>query len=418
MLRRVVRVGVAGATPVGAVAWLGGKAWSMGRVPVALPIVVTRAFVDVADTIRRNETLSEVFARQQIVGADFVNLLAQMDGVNPRRVRPNTVFEFRYPVGDSLPDRVRVRLRDEEFLRLDRTDDGRWSALSEKITWTVHTKRVTGAIESTLNEAIHRAIPDSILPFRDRELLVWNLADEIYAWQIDFFRDIYPGDRFVVLYERLTSSLGETRYGRVLAASVQTRGPENTAYVMTDEAGRNVYYDEHARSLRRAFKMYPVQYRRISSSFGSRLHPVLRTRRAHLGVDYAAATGTRIEATSDGTVTRAGRWGGYGIMVSIRHPKGIETRYGHMRRLAPGIRPGVRVRQGQWIGSVGMSGLANGPHVHYEFLKNGRYLNPRRVDLGDGEPVPAARRAEFDALRVRFDRLLGRASADRSVPVD
>jgi murein DD-endopeptidase MepM/ murein hydrolase activator NlpD len=107
-------------------------------------------------------------------------------------------------------------------------------------------------------------------------------------------------------------------------------------------------------------------------------------------------------------VIRAGRWGSYGLIVVLRHAKDIETRYGHMSRVAPGIRPGVRVRQGDVIGFVGMTGTATGPHVHYEFLKNGRHLNPRSVDLGDGEPVPKARRAEFDAARVALDRALGR----------
>ena len=138
---------------------------------------------------------------------------------------------------------------------------------------------------------------------------------------------------------------------------------------------------------------------------------MLKTSRAHLGTDYAANIGTPIEATADGTVIRAGRWGGYGIMVGLRHARDIETRYAHMSRLAPGIRPGVRVRQGEVIGFVGMTGLVSGPHVHYEFLKNGRHLNPRSVDLGDGEPVPKARRAEFNTVRETFDRFLGRDAA-------
>jgi murein DD-endopeptidase MepM/ murein hydrolase activator NlpD len=165
--------------------------------------------------------------------------------------------------------------------------------------------------------------------------------------------------------------------------------------------------------------MYPVRFRRISSGFSQgRFHPVLKTTRAHLGTDYAAAPGTPIYSTADGTVIRAGRWGGYGIMVAIRHPRGIETRYAHMQGLAKGIRAGIRVRQDELIGFVGMTGLADGPHVHYEFLKNGRHLNPRRADLGDGEPVPGTRRAEFDAVRAAYDRLLGRRPPVTAAKVD
>lgn len=410
---RLVAVGL---SVVGGLAWLGGRAWSSDRLPVAQPIVVTRAFIEVADTVRRNETLSELFARQRIVGGTFLDVLSQMDGINPRRVRPNTVFEFRYVIGDSVPDRVRVRVSRDAFLRLDRDSSGAWSAETEIVTWTVYTERVSGTIETSLYDDMRAAIPDSILPPAARDYIVWDLADGIFAWQIDFTRDFYPGDAFVVLYERLTSSLGEVRYGRVIAASIETRGSENTAYVLDDSDGRNAYYDAGGRSLRRAFKMYPVKFRRISSNFSrSRLNPVLKTRRAHLGTDYAADAGTPIEATGDGTITRAGRWGGYGIMVSIRHPKQIETRYAHMSRLARGIRPGVRVRQGDLIGYVGMTGVATGPNVHYEFIKNGRPLNARRVDLGDGDPVPSVRRAAFDSARTYLDRLMGRPVARDTV---
>jgi murein DD-endopeptidase MepM/ murein hydrolase activator NlpD len=390
---------------------LAGRAWAPEGLPVAAPLLVTRAFVERADTVRPNETLSDLFARQRIVGADMLALLGALPDLNPRRVRPRTVFEFRTAVGATTPERVRVRTSDTAYLRADRGPDGGWVAARDPIDWSIDVERIHGTIQSSLYETIDTLIPNSVMPALARSQLAWDLADAVFPWQIDFTRDIRPGDGFTVVYERLRSALGEVRYGRVLAAVVETSGVENTAYVLSDGEGRNAYYDAEGRSLRRAFKMYPVQFRRISSNFSrSRLHPVLGVMRPHLGTDFAADVGTPIEATGDGTVIRAGRWGGLGIMVAIRHAKDIETRYGHMSRIASGIRPGVRVRQGQVIGYVGMTGLANGPHVHYEFLKNGRQLNPRRVDLGDGEPVPAALRATFDSVRTAFDRLLGRAS--------
>lgn len=390
-----------------------GRAYSTGRLPVAAPLVVDHAFEERADTVARNETLSDLFARHGIMGADLIGLLGAADEIDPRRVRPGLAFEFRYPVGRERAERVRVRVNPDLFLNLTRGADGAWRAEREQVTWTVHTERLEGEIASSLYETMDGLIPDSILPRPQRSELVWDLAEGVYAWQIDFTRDNYPGDGFAVLFERLVSSLGEVRYGRILAARIDTRGRENLAFVMTDDRGRNAYYDQDGRSLRRAFLMYPVRFRRISSGFSrGRFHPVLRTYRAHLGTDYAANYGTPIEATGDGTVTRAGRWGGYGLVVTIRHPKGIETRYAHMSRIAPGIRPGVRVSQGQWIGNVGATGLANGPHVHYEFLKNGRHVDHRRVDLGDGEPVPADRREEFEAIRSRYARFLGVRSTE------
>jgi murein DD-endopeptidase MepM/ murein hydrolase activator NlpD len=406
-----------------AVAVLAGTVVLAGRarepkLPVAAPIVVSRAFVEVADTVRRNETLSELFARRQITGGEMLEVLSALPGLNPRRVRADKVFEFRYAVGEETPEWVRVRMNDSAFLTARRGPDG-WAGGREEIAWTIDRERVVGEVRSSLYETVDALIPDSILTPVSRGQLIDNLADGVYAWQIDFTRDIHPGDRFVVLYERLVSALGETRYGRVLAASIETGNTENPAYVLSDGEGRNVYYDADGRSLRRAFKMYPVRFRRISSNFSrGRLHPVLRTTRAHLGTDYAADPGTPIYATADGTVLRAGRWGGYGIMVSIRHARGIETRYAHMQGLAKGIRAGMRVRQDQLIGFVGMTGLANGPHVHYEFLKNGRHINPRRADLGDGEPVPSARRGEFDAVRSAYDRMLGRQPHSSVAKVD
>lgn len=376
------------------------------RLPVSDPIVVTRSFVEHEDTVRSNETLSDMFARQGIGGTELFDVLEALEGLNPRRVLAGTVFQFATAVGGPAPEWVRVRLGDEAFLVGERSGNG-WQGSREEITWMISTMRISGIVQSSLYETVDDLVPDSLLDARNRGKLVDDLADGIYGWVIDFTRDMRPGDPFTVVFEHLTSSTGDRRFGRVLAASVYTGKVEHTAFVLSDAEGRNAYYDAQGNSLRRAFKMYPVKFRRISSGFSrARFHPVLRTSRPHLGTDYAANSGTPIEATADGTVLRAGRWGGYGIIVSLRHVRDIETRYAHMSRLAPGIRPGVRVRQGDVIGYVGMTGLVSGPHVHYEFLKNGRHLNPRSMDLGDGEPVPASRRAEFERMRDLFGRLL------------
>ncbi len=404
--------------PLPVVAAMGGLAalfvWTVGAaepdapLPVAPPIVVTRAFEKTTDHVRRNEIPSQLFARYGIEGRELYQLLevAKDGGLDARRIRPELAFTFRRAVGDPVAEEVRVRLRDDATLSLRRDTLGVWHSESEPIAWIVSLERVDGIIESSLNASIHDAIPDETLSFGQRDRLIWNVAEAVYGWVIDFTRDIRPGDRFQILYERLESAAGDVRYGRVAAARVETQGRRNTAYVMTDRHGNNVYYDVEGRSLHRAFLKYPVQFRRISSVFNRRrFHPVLKRYRAHLGYDFAADIGTPIRATGDGSVIRAGRNGSYGIMVGIRHPKGMETRYAHMSRVAPGIRAGVRVTQGQTIGYVGMSGLANGPHVHYEFLKSGRHINYRNVDLGDGEPIAPGLRAQFDSVRVAYDQI-------------
>ncbi len=407
MKGRWLNAAAGGAVVLALVAWSARALWSSDPLPVAQPIVVDHAYEFQVDRLRRNETLSHLFGRHAIAGGELLQLLDAADGLNPRRVPAGKEFEFRYAVDTTTPDRVTVRLSDDEFLKLRKDSDG-WRGEHERIEWVVENELVFGEIEGSFYETIHRIVPDSILPYAEQDRMIWTVAEDVYGWEIDFTRDVYPGDEIRLLFQRLRSSLGEVRFGRLVAASVETRGVNNPAYLLPADGKKNAYYDERGRSLRRAFRRYPVRFRRISSGFSRRrFHPILHRNRAHLGVDYAADSGSEIFATGDGVVTFAGRDRGYGIVVRIRHPRGIETRYAHMSRVARGIRPGVKVKQGQRIGFVGMSGLANGPHVHYEFLKNGHHVNPRRVDLGDGAPVPAARRREFESLRARYDSVLG-----------
>lgn len=407
MTAGALRNGAVAAALAVVVVWTAREAWSSGGLPVAAPIVVSTAFLERYDTLHRNETLSQLLARHNIVGADLYRFLAASE-FPPRRMRAGQEFRFRYPVDGARADRVRVRLNDDELVRLARDSAGDWRRETVDIRWTTHLEYAAGTITGSLDETLRRLVPDSLLPGWQRSQLTWDLADGVFGFVIDFTRDLYPDDRVEVLYERLTSHLGDVRYGRVVAARITSRGELRPAYLMPDERGRNAYYDAEGNSLRRAFRMYPVHYRYISSGFSrSRVHPILRVERPHLGVDYRASQGTEVRATGDGTVIRAGRWGGYGIMVAIRHPKGIETRYAHLRGIAPGIRVGQRVQQDQIIGYVGMTGLATAPHVHYEFIQGGRHVDPRRaVRYGTADPVPASRRAHFEALRASYDRLL------------
>jgi murein DD-endopeptidase MepM/ murein hydrolase activator NlpD len=391
-------------------ALLGAGLWTILRagesLPLGAPIVVNSPFRDLADTLRRNETLSLLFGRHAIEGAELYALLDAAPSLKPRRMPAGQVFEFRYHGRERRPARVRVRVSAEERLWLRRSSNGAWRGEVERINWSPAPVRVAGSVKASIYQTLWDLIPDSVLSGAERDRMIYDLTDGVFGWQIDFTRDLAGGDHFQVLFERLTSDVGEARYGRLLAAQLETRGRSNTAFVLSDDRGRNVYYDAQGRSLRRAFKLSPVPYRITSRYSAGRFHPILRTWRAHLGVDYRAPTGSPVNATADGTIIRAGRWGGYGIMVGIRHVNGIETRYAHLSRIAQGIRLGVRVAQSAVIGYAGMTGLASAPHVHYEFLKYGQHRNPRPADLGDGTPVPAARVAEFEAVRYHYGRLL------------
>ena len=223
---------------------------------------------------------------------------------------------------------------------------------------------------------------------------------------MDFTRDIQSGDKFRVVLDRLISEDGEVRFGRVLASDLTMSGKSLTAFRF-ERGGRSTFYDDDGKSLRRAFLRAPVQFRRISSTFArARRHPVLGITRRHQGTDYAASPGTPVMAAGDGVVLRAGRAGGYGNLIELRHRNGITTRYGHLRGFARGIRGGARVSQGQTIGYVGSTGLASGPHLHYEFRVNGVARDSRRVELGNGAPVPDAERDAFERERDRLKALL------------
>ncbi len=393
----------AGALVAGGLAWASRDAWPWRRPLTAPAIVVDAAYADLTTALGRRETLADVLARGGIRGRDYAAFLAAAKSLPVRRLRPGLKFDLRRLQTDSIASRVTVRLSPERRLSIVRGEgNAGWVETIETIPWVITRLRVTGAIESSLYDALDKAMADSFLPAPERRQLAWAIAD-VYDWEVDFSRDIRPGDRFTVLLDRLESSEGERRFGRILAARIDVaRTPEYAFYFEESEGGDGVtgFYDERGRSLRRAFLRAPLQFRRVSSRFGARFHPVLHRWRAHEGVDFAAAYGTPVRATADGIVARVGREdAGYGNMIEVRHPNGIRTRYGHLSRFAPGLRTGERVAQGETIGYVGSTGLSTGPHLHYEFLVNGRPTNPRRKDMGAGTPVPKPLAGAFDAAR-------------------
>jgi murein DD-endopeptidase MepM/ murein hydrolase activator NlpD len=280
-----------------------------------------------------------------------------------------------------------------------------WGLSREPVAWRTETVHVTGDIGTSLYDALDRSVPEEVLGGGERVKLAWDLAD-VYAWNLDFTRDIQPGDRFNVVLERRVSEEGEQRYGRILAAELEVSGKTLSAYRF-GQGSETGFYDAAGKSLRRAFLRAPVEFRRISSGFSSaRFHPVLQIYRRHAGTDYAAAPGTPVMAAGEGTVVRAGWSGGYGILVEIRHRNGITTRYGHLRSVASGARAGAHVSQGEVIGYVGATGLATGPHLHYEFLVNGVAQDARRIQMNEGPPIQDAIRPAFEQARMQYARLL------------
>jgi murein DD-endopeptidase MepM/ murein hydrolase activator NlpD len=373
-------------------------------------------FTETIDTLRLGETLSDLFARHKVEGIDFHRMDPAL-ALNPRKLRPGLVFSFRQSVSDSAPTQIVVRTTPEQRVTFRRISDG-WNAEAQPIRWRSQEMRIEGAIDNSLYEALDAGVSNEQLDSGNRQRLAWDLAD-VYAWEIDFTRDIRPGDRFQVVFERLVSEDGEVRFGRVLASDLTISGKSLTAIRFTPSRSRSaLFFDAEGGSLRRAFLRAPVEFRRISSNFANRrFHPVLGRTRRHEGTDYAARPGTPVMAAGDGAVLRAGWVGGYGNLVELRHINGITTRYGHLRGFARKVHRGGRVEQGQIIGYVGSTGLASGPHLHYEFRMNGVAKDSRRVKIGGGAPVGKADRPAFEQER---DRLLAalRESADAVVQPD
>ena len=387
----------------------GSWPWArLSDVPTVHPIVVTNPFRVVRDTLQNGESVSVLLARQGISGLDL-GALARSLKLDPRRFRAGMVFSVRRDVATDEATHVEVRASSDQRLRFVRTSNGDWEGEAFAIRWTTDTIRVAGGIETTMYEAVDREIGEATLDRGERIRMVYDLA-EVNEHSVDFSRDPQPGDRFAAVIERQVSEEGEVRFGRILASSLQIGGKELKAFSFAN-GGRVEYYDADGKAVKRAFLVTPVAFRYISSGFSrARRHPVLGLTRRHEGLDYAANTGTPVRAAGDGIVVRAGRAGGYGNLVEIRHQNGVTTRYGHLSAIASGVRAGARVSQSQLIGRVGSTGLATGPHLHYEFRVGGVARDPRSIKSTAGAPLPRASMDEFAHDRDVLTRLLDRTT--------
>jgi murein DD-endopeptidase MepM/ murein hydrolase activator NlpD len=245
-------------------------------------------------------------------------------------------------------------------------------------------------------------IRSSLFAATDAARLTDAVADQIadiFSTDIDFHRDLRRGDKFTVVYEMFYDGGEPVRSGKVLAAEFINDGHTYQAVWFQHADGQGAYYTPEGKNIKKAFLRSPLEFSRITSGFTTaRFHPILKRWRAHTGVDYGAPTGTGVKATADGVVEFAGVKGGYGNVVILRHQSKYTTLYGHLSRFARGIHAGVRVEQGETIAYVGSTGLATGPHLHYEFRINGVHQDPLKVAMPDAPPITPDRRAAFEAV--------------------
>ena len=353
-------------------------------------------------TIKSGDNLSELFQNQGF-NASHVHRIASSGphGKGLSWIKPGQQLSFGTDNKGQLAElkHVRNKLETAHFTYKNGKFHARMLTRSPEI--------VTLGAAGKIIDALYIAGQKAGLPDR----ITMRLAD-IFAWDIDFALDIREGDSFRVLYEEHRLDGKRIGYGDILIAEFTNQGDRYRAVRYTNSKGKTAYYSTDGKSLRKAFLRTPVEFARISSHFNlKRRHPVLNKIRAHKGVDYAAPHGTSIKTVGDGKIIFAGKKGGYGNVVIIQHGQRYQTLYAHMRGFARGIRQGKEVLQGQVIGYVGMTGLATGPHLHYEFRVNGNHVNPVTVKFPNASPIASA---EMSRFKKHSGQLL--ANLDKSSP--
>jgi murein DD-endopeptidase MepM/ murein hydrolase activator NlpD len=226
-----------------------------------------------------------------------------------------------------------------------------------------------------------------------------NQLNELFSGDIDFHHDLRKGDKFTVVYEMAYSNGALIHTGRIQAAEFINQGHSYRAVYFQKDAQHGDYYTPEGKSVHKAFLRSPIEFSRVSSKFSlSRFHPILNKWRSHKGTDFAAPMGTKVKVTADGIVSLVGNQGGYGNVIMVNHQGRYTTVYGHLSRFAKGLHKGQHVAQGEVIGFVGMTGLATGPHLHYEFRVNGHQHDPLRVALPDAKPIDSSDLAAFQPV--------------------
>jgi murein DD-endopeptidase MepM/ murein hydrolase activator NlpD len=348
----------------------------------------------VTGTLGRGETLAESLQIRGITSARIHVITREMAPVlDFRYSRPGDTYRLELtPDGDV--QNFRYEKSAIEAYELTRSGDV-FTAVAHKPEIVRHRARIAGLVSSTLYDAIQQL-------GESRELSE-DFA-EIFAWDVDFSRGVQRGDEFSILYERLyikgeDGSETYVRPGQILAARYTNAEDDHRAVYFESEEGKGAYYRPDGEPMERQFLKAPLDYKRISSTFtNSRFHPILKIRRPHHGIDYAAPYGTAVWSVGNGEVIFKGFQAGFGNLVKVRHASGYISYYAHLSRFASDLRIGERVHQKQVVGYVGSTGLSTGPHLCFRLAKEGAYVNPAKMHAASGDPIPRSARERFAAL--------------------
>jgi murein DD-endopeptidase MepM/ murein hydrolase activator NlpD len=337
--------------------------------------------------VGRNDTLDGIFRRMALNKADLA-AIRNLPGIRQSLdfLKPGDSIKLTHTAGD-IKELTR-KVSETQTLEVTRQEAGFEAKMIDNPV-EIRVRNASATIDSSLFQAAEASnISDAV---------ALKLAN-VFAWDIDFVLDIRDGDRFTVVYQQIYQDGKYLRDGEVLAAEFVNNGKVFRAVRFVSDSGNAGYYTPSGAAMRKAFLRAPVDFTRVSSAFNPhRLHPILNTIRGHMGTDYAAPTGTPVHAAGDGHVSFAGWRGGYGNALVLAHGSFVSTLYGHMSHFARNMHVGTHVQQGEVIGYVGMTGLATGPHLHYEYLMNGVHKNPQTVQLPGAEPLRAEALQKFRA---------------------
>ena len=395
-------VGVAGLSLFGMMAAFGTAPSTAEIAGLSHPVIeqLARPTVEALDTstdvfvreerIQRGDTVASLLSRLGVDEAEALTFLrgnAKTDAIFRQMSPGKPVTARTNGAGNLLALIFPLNGAKDQALMIERDGTAGFRATEQVLQLDTQIAMKSAEIRSSLFGATDAAgIPDSIAT---------QLAD-IFGGDIDFHRGLRKGDRFSVIYETVNHLGKIVRTGRILAAEFINDGKTYRAVWFEGTDGKGGYYTADGKNIQKAFLRSPLEFSRISSGFSSaRLHPLLNQIRAHKGIDYAAPTGTRVKSSGDGTVEFVGRQGGFGNVIILRHQNQIETVYGHLSGFAAGLHKGSRVSQGDVIGYVGATGMATGPHLHYEFRVNGVHRNPLTVALPTALPLAASQVAQF-----------------------
>ena len=333
------------------------------------PVAIQQAKIEAVEyTFKPGDTFYEVLLDFHCPPQDIFRVIESSKPIyDVKRITPGSTITFTIDPSNHTLNRLEYSFDDHHVLVVSKTDGG-YTSEQEEIIYDITLRTITGTIKNNLfDDAINAG---------GNPQLILNLAD-ILAWDVDFSSSLRENDTFKVLFEEIYKDGEFIKHGKILAAEFVNRGSLFRAFRFEDDQGNTGYYDDSGRSLAREFLKSPLRYSRISSTFTKkRFHPILKIYRPHLGVDYAAPTGTPVEATSKGTIIFCGWKGNYGKCIKIRHNHLYTSFYGHLSGFAKGMKTGKSVKQGQVIGYVGTTGLSTGPHLDYRLQKRGDFINP------------------------------------------